>query len=112
MSHSLFSFGSALRSPERIDENSKRINVVVSRYQMVLHPIPRDGNYLFTSIIYALDKATKPAKFCEHLQKLYLVDLSRSLLDRVTNLRSVMVREWLENSEECEPFMSLSDAKF
>ena len=79
---------------------------------MVLHPIPRDGNYLFTSIIYALDKATKPAKFCEHLQKLYLVDLSRSLLDRVTNLRSVMVREWLENSEECEPFMSLSDAKF
>ena len=79
---------------------------------MVLHPIPRDGDCLFTSIIYALYKATKPAKFCEHLQKLCLVDLSRSLLDRVTNLRSAMVQEWLENSEEYEPFMFLSDAKF
>ena len=66
MSHSSFSFGSALTSPQRIDENSKRINEVVSRYQMVLHPIPRDGDCLFTSIIYALDKATKPAKFCEY----------------------------------------------
>ena len=41
-----------------------------------------------------------------------MVDLSRSLLDRVTNLRSAMVQECLENSEEYEPFMSLSDAKF
>ena len=47
-----------------------------------------------------------------NIYKLCLVDLTRSLLDRVTNLRSAMVQEWLENSEEYEPFMSLSDAKF
>ena len=109
-SPALFAFESAFTSPERNDE--KRLNEVIARFKMMLHPIPLDGDCLFTSIIYAIDNATKPAKFYEHLQTLHLVNVNAAMLDRVISLRSAMVQEWLNNSEEYEPFMSLADAKF
>ena len=111
-SNSLFAFGSALTSPDRIDENDKRLNEVIARYKKVLHPIPRDGDCLFTSIIYAIDNATKPINFYEHLQTLQMTHPKNTMLDRVISLRSAMVQEWFNNSEEYEPFMPLHDKKF
>ena len=85
---------------------------MIAKFKMMLHPIPADGDCLFTSIIYAIDNATKPAKFYEHLQTFQLVNANTAILDRVISLRSATVQEWLNNSAEYEPFMSLADAKF
>ena len=98
----LFAFDTLNCKRDNLDGNINKLDLFVSSLGFQIVPVPKDGDCLFTSVIFQLDQMAPLSDSNELSAFIETLKLCSTALDKVLLLRGKLVDEWLSNKEECE----------
>lgn len=90
---------------DTFDVNMTKIDSFISGLGFQILPVPKDGDCLFTSIIFQLEQMaplSESRELSSFMEGFKSID---TLLEKVLFLRSKLVEEWLSNKQEYEKFL-------
>ena len=101
----LFAFDTLNCKKDNLDGNINKLDPFVSGLGFQIVPVPKDGDCLFTSVIFQLDQMGPLSDSNDLSAFIETLKLCSTTLDKVLLLRGKLVDEWLSSKEEYEKFL-------
>lgn len=101
----LFAFDTLNCKRDNLDGNINKLDPFVSGLGFQIVQVPKDGDCLFTSVIFQLDQMGPLSDSNDLSAFIETLKLCSTTLDKVLLLRGKLVDEWLSNKEEYEKFL-------
>ena len=102
----LFAFDTMNCKTGDFDSNYSKLNPFISGLGFKIIPVPKDGDCLFSSVVFQLEQMA-PLSDSNNLSALLeRLRLCNTLSEKVLFLRGELVNEWLSNKQEYDKFLT------